>query len=78
MAEVPRLITAQKLDAMSPSERATVMREHVVPNLDQLSDEFRRRVEATAGRIANSVVALPTSEFAATSSRRLLVLRSAR
>ncbi len=52
MAEVPRVITAQELDAMSPGERARVVREHVVPDLDQLPDDFRRRVEATAGRLA--------------------------
>jgi hypothetical protein len=52
MADAPRLITAEDLDAMSPDERARVVREHVVTDLDQLPDEFRRRVETTAGRLA--------------------------
>lgn len=52
MADVPRLITAADLDEMSPDERARVVREHIVTDLDQLPDEFRQRVEATAARLA--------------------------
>ena len=37
---------------MSPDERARVVREHIVTDLDLLPDGFRRRVEATAGRLA--------------------------
>ena len=55
MADVPRLITAAELDQMSPDERARVVREHLVPNLDHLPDDFRRRVEATAGRLAEQL-----------------------
>ncbi len=55
MAEVPRLITAQELDAMSPDERARVVREHVVTDLNQLPDDFRRRVETTAGRLVEQL-----------------------
>lgn len=55
MAEAPRLITAEQLDAMSPDERARVVREHVVTDLDQLPDDFRGRVEATAGRLAKQL-----------------------
>lgn len=52
VAEAPRLITAEELDAMSPDERARVVREHVVTDLDELPEDFRRRVETTAGRLA--------------------------
>ena len=52
VTDVPRLITAEELDAMSPDERARVVREHIVTDLDQLPDDFRRRVETTAGRLA--------------------------
>ena len=52
VADAPRLITAEELDAMSPDERARVVREHIVTNLDHLPDDFRRRVEATAGQLA--------------------------
>ena len=52
VADAPRLITAEEHDAMSPDERARMVREHIVTNLDHLPDDFRRRVEATAGRLA--------------------------
>lgn len=52
MTDAPRLITAEELDAMSPDERARVVREHVVTDLDQLPDDFRRRVANTAGRLS--------------------------
>lgn len=52
VTDAPRLITAEELDAMSPDERARVVREHVVTDLDQLPDDFRRRVETTAARLA--------------------------
>ena len=46
------MITAEELDAMSPDERARVVREHIVTELDQLPDGFRKRVERTAARLA--------------------------
>jgi len=49
------LITAADLDQMSPDERARVVREHLVTDLDHLPDDFRRRVEATAGRLAEQL-----------------------
>ncbi len=55
MADSPRLITAEELDAMSPDERARVVREHIVTDFDQLPDDFRQRVEATAGRLAEQL-----------------------
>ena len=60
VTDAPRLITAEELDAMSPDERARVVREHVVTDLDQLPDDFRRRVETTAGRLAEQ--RRPTTE----------------
>ena len=40
---------------MSPDERARVVREHIVTDLGQLPDDFRQRVEATAGRLAEQL-----------------------
>ncbi|MGI8806598.1 MAG: hypothetical protein ACR2KK_01845 [Acidimicrobiales bacterium] len=60
MTDAPRLITAEELDAMSPDERARVVREHIVTDLDQLPDDFRRQVETTAGRLAEQ--RRPTTE----------------
>ena len=48
-------ITAEELDAMSPDERARVVREHIVTDLDQLPEGFRRRVETTAARLAEQL-----------------------
>jgi hypothetical protein len=39
--DTPRAITAEELDAMSPDERAQVVREHMVTDLDQLPEAFR-------------------------------------
>jgi len=52
VADAPRLIKAEELDAMSPDERARVVCEHVVTNLDEVPEDFRQRVETTAGRLA--------------------------
>lgn len=52
VADAPRVITAEELDAMSPDERARVVREHIVSDLDKLPDGFRRRIESTASRLA--------------------------
>lgn len=60
MTDVPKVITAEELDAMSPDERARVVREHIVTDLDQLPDGFRRRVETTAARLAQQL--RPASE----------------
>ena len=55
MADAPRLISAEELDGMSPDERARVVREHIVTDLDQVPEGFRRRVEATAARLAEKL-----------------------
>ena len=55
MADAPRLITAEELDGMSPDERARVVREHIVTDLDQVPESFRRRVETTAARLADQL-----------------------
>ncbi|MCA1697253.1 MAG: hypothetical protein LC749_22465 [Actinobacteria bacterium] len=55
MADSPRVITAAQLDAMSPDERARVVREHIVTDLDELPEGFRRRVETTAARLAEQL-----------------------
>jgi hypothetical protein len=52
VADTPRVITAEELDGMTPDERAQVVRDHIVTDLDQLPDGFRRRVETTAAWLA--------------------------
>lgn len=47
-----KLVTAAELDAMSPDERAAVISERIVTDLDELSPEFRDRVLATGRRLA--------------------------
>ena len=60
MADAPRVITAAELDEMSPDERAQVVREHIVTDLEELPEGFRRRVEKTAARLAEQL--RPVSE----------------
>ncbi|MDP1806164.1 MAG: hypothetical protein Q8K72_13415 [Acidimicrobiales bacterium] len=55
MADAPKVITAEELDSMSPDERAQVVREHIVTDLNELPDGFRQRVEATATRLAEQL-----------------------
>jgi len=55
VADTPRVITAEELDAMSPDERAKVVRDHIVTELDLLPEGFRRRVESTAARLAGQL-----------------------
>lgn len=55
VADAPKVITAEELDAMSPDQRAQVVREHIVTNLDHLPEAFRQRVEMTAARLAEQL-----------------------
>ena len=55
VADAPKVITAEELDAMSPDQRAQVVREHIVTDLDHLPDAFRQRVEKTAARLAEQL-----------------------
>jgi hypothetical protein len=55
MADAPRVITAEELDAMSPDQRAQVVREHIVTDLDHLPEAFRHEVETTAARLAEQL-----------------------
>jgi len=47
-----RLITAEEFEAMSPGERAALVNERIVTDLDELPPEFRRRVSDTGLRLA--------------------------
>ena len=49
------MITADELDAMSPDERAQVVRSHVLTDLALLPEGFRRRVEDTARQLAQKI-----------------------
>lgn len=55
VADAPKVVTAEELDQMSPDERAQIVRDHIVTELDQLPDGFRRRVETTAARLAEQI-----------------------
>jgi hypothetical protein len=47
-----KLVTAAELDAMSPDERAALVSDRIVTDLDELSPELRDRVLATGRRLA--------------------------
>ena len=51
MADSQRVITAEELERMTPNERAEAIRRSTVASLDDVSDEFRTRIEATAARL---------------------------
>ena len=53
MAEARKLLTAAELDRMTPDQRAAAFRERLVTDLDELSAEFRQRVEETARCLAD-------------------------
>ena len=55
VADAPRVITAEELDAMSPDQRAQVVREHIVTDLDHLPEAFRQGVETAAARLAEQL-----------------------
>jgi hypothetical protein len=55
MADARKVITAEELDAMSPDQRAQVVREHIVTDLDLLPEAFRQRVETTTARLAQQL-----------------------
>jgi len=46
------VLKAAELDELSPSERAEAIREGVVKDFDEVPEDFRRRVEATARRLS--------------------------
>jgi len=47
-----KVISAAELDAMSPDERAQVVRGGIVHDLDDVPSEFREKVRHTAARLA--------------------------
>jgi hypothetical protein len=51
----PKVITAEELDAMSPDQRARVVREHIVTDLDHIPEGFRQRIETTAARLVEQL-----------------------
>ncbi|MDP1804090.1 MAG: hypothetical protein Q8K72_02900, partial [Acidimicrobiales bacterium] len=55
VADAPKVITAEQLDAMSPDQRAQVVRDQIVTDLDHLPAAFRQRVETTAARLAEQL-----------------------
>jgi hypothetical protein len=55
MADERKMLTAAELDPMSPDQRAAAVRERLVTDLDDLPDEFRRRVVETGRRLADEL-----------------------
>ncbi len=47
-----KLISATELEEMTPDERAAVVNERIVTDLDELPPEFRARVMATGQKLA--------------------------
>lgn len=51
MAEKPELLTADQLDDMTPNERMAAFEQHIVTDLNELPENFRNRITATAERL---------------------------
>lgn len=49
------LLTAAEMDTMTPDERAAAVRERIAPDLDELPEGFRTRIEQTAQRLATEL-----------------------
>jgi hypothetical protein len=49
------LLTAAEMDAMTPDERATAVRERIATDLDEIPDGFRARIERTGQRLATEL-----------------------
>ncbi len=47
-----KLITATELEEMTPDERAAVVNERIVTDLDELPPEFHTKVVATGQKLA--------------------------
>jgi hypothetical protein len=48
------LITAAELDEMTPDQRAAAFNDRIITDLDELPDDFRKKVIDTAHRLAAS------------------------
>jgi len=48
-------MTAANLDELSPDERARIVSESIVTDLDELPADFLGRVKATAARLAEQL-----------------------
>ena len=46
------LITAEDMDAMTPNERAEVVRQGIATSWDEVPADFREKVQATARRLS--------------------------
>jgi hypothetical protein len=51
VSKVPRLITAAELDEMTPDQRAAAFNDRIITDLDELPDDFRKKVIDTAHRL---------------------------
>lgn len=50
-------ISVDELELMSPNERLAAVRDRVVTDLDELPDDFRRRIIATAQSLSDGPLA---------------------
>jgi hypothetical protein len=55
MADARKPLTAAELDVLSPDQRAAAVRDGLVTDLDDVPDEFRRRVINTGRRLADEL-----------------------
>ena len=55
MANEPKVLTAEDLDAMSPNERAAAFDERIVRDLDALPPEFKTRVMKAGQELADNL-----------------------
>jgi len=51
VANKHEFLTAAQLDTMTPNERQAAFNDRIVTDLDDLPEEFRNRVTATAERL---------------------------
>lgn len=55
MADERELVTAEQMDTMTPDERATVVRDRIVTDLDELPPEVRARLEEAGRQVARDL-----------------------
>jgi len=55
MAEKPKLVTAAEMDAMTPDERAQLVRSRIITSLDDLPEGFRQDVVDEARRLSKEL-----------------------
>ena len=55
MAQQPKLLTVEELDAMTPAERETAFAERIVGNLEDLPADVRERFMENGRRLSREM-----------------------